>query len=103
MGNFALWIVVIGVFTLIVMAPITHAEESAVYQWQKNRLMNPSEKTLQYEKDNQLVFIYEGLTLSDVEKALDQNFDRVEHMMFIKTQLPHTAAGVPQKENDGCD
>jgi len=66
-------------------------------------LHSPSEKTLQHEKDNQQVLIYEGVTIADVEKALDKQFDRVEHMMFVSTLLPPTAAGVTQKEEDGCD
>ena len=80
-----------------------YAEESAVYQWQKKRLLNPSEITVQKEKQAQKVFIYEGLKLEDVEKALDQHFDRVEHMMFVGTLLPPTSAGIRQKEQDGCD
>lgn len=85
------------------LTPQTYAEQSAVTQWQKQRLFNPSEKTLQHEKDKQQVFIYEGLEYADVEKALDKNFDRVEHMMFVGTVLPPTAAGIPQKEEDGCE
>ena len=80
-----------------------HAEESAVYQWQKKRLLYPSENTVQTEKQAQKVFIYEGLKLEDVEKALDQHFDRVEHMMFVGTLLPPTSAGLRQTEEDGCD
>jgi len=95
--------VVIYSFTLSTLSSFSQAEESAVYLWQKNRLMNPAEKIIEHEKETQEVFIYEGLTLVDVEKALDQHFDRVEHMMFVGTLLPPTAAGVPQKEEDGCE
>lgn len=79
------------------------AEETAVYLWQKKRLLTPTESTVQDEKEKQKVFIYEGLTLADVEKALDQHFDRVEHMMFVSTILPPTAAGVLRTEEDGCE
>ena len=80
------------------------AEESAVYQWQIKRLMSPDDRTLAKEKSQSVVFIYENLKLSDVEKALDEHFSRMENMMFVGTLLPPTAAGgVPQKEEDGCD
>ena len=79
------------------------AEETAVYLWQKKRLLTPAESIVQDEKEKQKVFIYEGLTIADVEKALDQHFDRVEHMMFVGTVLPPTSAGVPQTEDDGCE
>ena len=80
------------------------AEESKVYQWQIERLMQPSEKALLQEKQNQQVFIYENIKVQDVEKALTANFDRIENMMFIGTILPPTSAGgEPQKEEDGCD
>ncbi len=79
------------------------AEETAVYLWQKKQLLTPDESTVQYEKAKQKVVIYEGLTIEDVEKALNQQFDRVEHMMFVGTVLPPTADGVFQKEEDGCD
>ncbi len=90
-------------FLSLILSASVFAEESAVYLWQKERLMNPNKTTLQMERQKNQVFIYEGLTLSDVEKALDKNFDRVEHMMFVGTVLPPTADGTYQKEEDGCD
>lgn len=81
----------------------TQAQESAVTAWQKDRLLKPTDKTVTAEKDQQQVFIYEGLQIADVEKAMDTQFDRVEHMMFVSTVLPPTAEGVPQREEDGCD
>ena len=95
--------IVFGLVSLCLIIPLSYAEESAVNQWQKQRLFNPSEKILQYEKDKQQVFIYEGLKYADVEKAMDIYFDRLEHMMFVSTVLPPNAAGVEQKEQDGCE
>lgn len=80
------------------------AEETAVYEWQMKRLMQPTEKVLSHEQDNQSVFIYENLKIEDVETALDEHFARMENMMFIGTLLPPTAAGVEREpEQDGCD
>ena len=57
------------------------------------------------------VFIYDGLRDTEVERALDEQYDRVESMMFINTVVtddegaPLTApeSGELLVENDGCD
>lgn len=86
------------------LIPLAVAEQSAVYQWQMQRLMSPDAQTLEREQQQQQVFIYENLHLEDVEKALDEQFSRMENMMFTGTMLPPTAAGEPmRKEDDGCD
>ena len=87
----------------LILSESVFAKESAVYLWQKKQLLSPDESTIQYEKEKQKVVIYEGLTIEDVENALNQQFNRVEHMMFVGTVLPPTAAGVPQQEADGCE
>jgi hypothetical protein len=56
------------------------------------------------------VTIYSGFTDVQVEQAMEQQFDRVEHMMFVSTVV--TAAdgepkkdkrsGTVQTEDDGC-
>lgn len=77
--------------------------ESKVYEWQKNRLLNPSEAVIKHEQEKHQVFIYENMQLSDVEKAMDEQFSRMENMMFSGTILPPTGAGKkPEKEDDGC-
>jgi hypothetical protein len=52
------------------------------------------------------VFIYDSLEMGQVDDALDQNFDRIEHMMFIRIHhLPPTGAGPDEEveaEDDGC-
>ena len=51
--------------------------------------------------DKGRVVIYDGLKSADVEKAMEQEFDRIEHMMFIRTQVP-TEDGGYQEDDDGC-
>ena len=96
-------IAIIVLFLLVSVAPLA-AEDSAVYQWQMKRLMQPDDQALSKEQEDQSIFIYENLRLADVEKALDEHFARMENMMFIRTLLPPTAAGgEPEREQDGCD
>jgi hypothetical protein len=56
------------------------------------------------------IYIYEGLRDIDVQRAMDEQFGRVENMMFIRTiktdetgktaRDPKTGAAVPS--DDGC-
>ena len=95
--------IILAVF-LVGSSAAIKSEESAVYQWQIKRLMQPGEQVIVREKQRQSVFIYENLKLADIEKALDEHFARMENMMFIGTLLPPTSAGgLPTKEQDGCD
>jgi hypothetical protein len=89
-----------GIFTSVVIA-----EESAAYQMQYSHLMNPSESTLKSEQVRQSVYIYEGMKLADVEKAMDSQFDRVENMMFVQTRVPARTgeSDAETTQKDGCD
>ena len=45
--------------------------------------------------------IYDGLDEEVVERALDEQFDRIEHMMF--TRIHHAGPdGTVSVEDDGC-
>jgi hypothetical protein len=104
--------IVINVIFILSMA-FTHsaiAEDNPQESWQLSLLFNPS--NLQYEMERRgRIFIYDGLLDSDIEKALDEQYDRIEGMMFINTVVTNDN-GVPLKdpetgelvvENDGCD
>jgi len=56
----------------------------AMQQWQYNRLFNPSPSDREFEARGD-VTIYDGLTDIEVKKALDENFDRIQNMMFTRT------------------
>jgi hypothetical protein len=76
---------------------------------QMRRLLEPTPAELAAEKDGR-IYIYESLTSADIDKAMMQEFNRVESMMFIR--VPKTdASGAPRKdeitgeilyEDDGC-
>lgn len=73
------------------------------------RLFDPTQAELAAESEGR-IYIYDGLTDIDVQRALNQEFDRVEHMMFIRTRKTDesgkvkrdTGTGAVEYEDDGC-
>jgi len=58
---------------------ITDAEYRA---WQLERALHPSARQLERERAGK-VYIYDGLTTADIDRILEEAFDRVESMMFV--------------------
>lgn len=76
---------------------------SSTPDWQERRLLQPSDSQRRQERRG-TVFIYDGLDHGTVQRAMDQNFDRIQNMMFTRIHhLPPTATGPAVVENDGCD
>ena len=81
----------------------------AIEQWQYNRLFNPSPADQEAEERGDVV-IYDGLTDVTVNKALDQNFNRIQNMMFTRTVVTDEnggpmidpVTGNKVVEDDGC-
>jgi hypothetical protein len=67
--------------------------------WQERRLLSPS-ATQQRTEQQGKVYIYDGLHEETVEQALDTQFDRVQHMMFIGTR--HTDGDGEEPADDDC-
>ena len=86
-----------------------HDPDRALHDWPVRRLMQPSPYELKKERRGS-VYIYDGLTEREVETALDTNFDRIQHMMFMGTvrtdasgqPLRDTATGKLIQESGGC-
>jgi hypothetical protein len=83
--------------------------ETDVSEIERRRLFDPTLAELQAEAAGR-VYIYEGLRDTDVERALDEEFKRVQNMMFIRVK-PTDAAGKTRKDpttgaayvqDDGC-
>ncbi len=99
-----------GLFTgLLWLGLALHASATATEvtgqadDWQTNRLMHPNDSQRRQEQHG-TVFIYDGLDNSTVQRAMDDNFDRIQNMMFTRIHhLPPTGAGPAVVENDGCD
>jgi hypothetical protein len=71
--------------------------------YQQRLLMNPTSSQLAAEERGR-VHIYDSLEMNTINKALDQQFDRIENMMFIRIHhLPSTGAGAVIIEDDACD
>lgn len=77
-------------------------------KWQMNRLFEPTNKQAKKELNGQIM-IYDGLRDTTVTKALDDNFDRIENMMFTRIVITDDF-GQPEVdelgnilvEDDGC-
>jgi len=69
------------------------------------RLMQPSAAELASEERGR-VHIYDSLEINEVNAALDENFERIQNMMFTRIHhLPPPGAGPEEAEveDDGCD
>jgi hypothetical protein len=101
---------------LIVLAMLSVFSNSALagddpqQSWQLALLLSPG--VHQYEMEHRgRVFIYDGLRDSDIEQAFDEQYDRIESMMFVNTvvtdddgePLTDPETGELLVENDGCD
>ncbi len=83
---------------------------NAADSWQERMLFNPPPAQLEMEKTRHRIMIYEGLKDIQVAHAMENQFERIEHMMFTGTVVtddrgepvidPET--GVARVEDDGC-
>jgi len=87
-----------------------YGDDDKMRQWQLSLLFNPSEQQLKVERRGR-VMIYDSLHRAEIDNALNEEFDRIEHMMFVNTIITD-AQGEPVKdpqtgelmvEADGCD
>ena len=73
----------------------------AVDEYQHKVLFSPSSSILAAEARGR-VMIYDGLRYATVTRAMDEQFDRIENMMFVGT-LIEREDGDFEVEEDGCD
>jgi hypothetical protein len=90
-----------GLLLSIVLAPPTMAA-GANDSFQYHALFNPTESELMAEARGR-VMIYDGLDNKVVERALDEQFDRIEHMMFIRIHEAPSNDDGPTTNDDGED
>ncbi len=77
------------------------ASAQADDRYQYEMLLNPSAEMLAAENRG-YVMIYDGLENSVVERALSEQFERIENMMFVGTRYLEEDGDLLYEE-DGCD
>lgn len=87
--------VIAAVLVLGVMDP-AQAQDS----WQEKMLFNPSESQLELEKRGR-VMIYDGLQETQVARAMDLEFERIQSMMFVRTIATNSEGSVLRDEETG--
>ncbi len=68
--------------------------------YQHNVLFNPSASQLNAEANGRIM-IYDQLNNETVEQALNEQFDRIENMMFVRTRYAREDGSVDV--DDDCD
>jgi len=110
MGDVAMERVNAILLGLALVLPGTYTSAQADPEpWQLKRLLHPRPAELQAESRGRIM-IYHGLTDTVVNRALDEQFDRIEAMMFTGTVVTDET-GKPKRdaktgkvvaEDDGC-
>ena len=68
--------------------------------WELRQLHQPSDTLIENERRGR-VTIYDGVTVAEIDKALDNQFDRIDAMMFVRTQ--HQTPEGDYFADDDCD
>jgi len=94
---------------LLLLGPMSEAMVAELRDIELRRLFKPTQPERNQEEKGR-IYIYDGLRDKDVERAMDEQFDRVQSMMFIREKKtddrgqveknPETGADVV--EDDGC-
>lgn len=85
-----------GVVALLLVTGTALAES-----WQEKLLFNPPDSQIRAERGGR-VMIYDGLKDTQIDRAMDTQFDRIESMMFVRTIVTNTETGEVVVEDDGC-
>ena len=78
-----------------------YSSAEALDEYQYKVLFSPSSTVLAAEARGR-VMIYDGLRYTTVTRAMDEQFDRIENMMFVGT-VYQQEDGELEIEEDGCD
>jgi hypothetical protein len=95
--------------TLMLVLLIGSANAADISEIEKRRLFEPTEAEVNAEAAGR-IYIYEGLSGADIARAMDEEFERVENMMFIRIKktdengevMTDPDTGEALVEDDGC-
>lgn len=98
-----------GALVVLLGATAPGAPADPLTDWQERRLFHPSELELHNERQGR-IFIYDGLSDKIAQRAVDEQFHRVQHMMFTNTIVTDDTGepvrdeetGDIAQEEDGC-
>jgi hypothetical protein len=90
----------IGILAGVILMPFS-TTATAENDFQHKILFNPTNSQLRAEARGHIM-IYDGMENTVVERAFDEQFDRIENMMFIRTR-DTDRNGEVSFEDDGCD
>jgi hypothetical protein len=98
-----------SVLLLLLQFSSTLVRADRLTDWYMQQLFEPTNAQLQQETAGR-VKIYSGLRDIEVARALDEQFDRIEYMMFTGTIMTDVSGAVITDaetgevlvENDGC-
>lgn len=91
------------VLAAAISGPVYAGEREADLSWEERRLFEPTVSQLKQEQRGG-VFIYDGLEYATVTRAMDENFERIDNMMFVRVKHPPPPGeDEPVVEDDGCD
>jgi hypothetical protein len=93
----------------LLLALGTSALADDVRDIELRRLFEPTDAEQAAEAKGR-IYIYDGLRDTDVQRALDEEFERVDSMMFIRTRKTDASGevkrdeetGEEEYEDDGC-
>lgn len=89
--------------TSLVIATVLGANAQAAgsgNNWQLKQLHSPSEGLAKAERGGR-VTIYDGIHGPEIDRAMDEQFDRIDYMMFIHP-IEETPGGEQLASDDDC-
>ena len=87
---------------IVIAAACSAVSAADVREIELRRLFAPAPAELAAEAAGR-IYIYEGLRDTDVERALEEAFERVDSMMFIRTRLTDDSGEVRQDPETGTE
>ena len=89
-----------AVVVLVLQLSSTMVQADQLDQWYLKQLFNPSQAQL-VEESKGKVIIYSGLKDTQVVRAMNEQFNRIENMMFYGTLVTDSDGEIKKDEETG--